>query len=111
MSKPIYDRRTEWKPAPRPEWVARLNEEGEILDIKSIVPLDEESLLRAARQNTGLDDFDDDGWLEHFRVLINAIENEAQLLWAHPDALGSPHLSRSATHDHRLLQEAPRDRG
>lgn len=74
-----YDRRTDWKPAPRPEWVARLNEEGEHLDIESIVPLDEESLLNEARKNTGLDDFGRDRWLEHFRVLIRAIENEAKL--------------------------------
>jgi len=29
MNPRAYDRRTDWKPAPRPEWVARLNEEGE----------------------------------------------------------------------------------
>jgi hypothetical protein len=79
MSKEAYDRRTDWKPAPRPEWVARLNEEGETLNIKSIVPLDETSLLAEARKNTGLDDFGDDNWVEHFRVLLNAIENEAKL--------------------------------
>lgn len=79
MSNQAYDRRTDWKPAPRPEWVARLNQEGEILNIKSIVPLDEESLLGEARKNTGLDDFGDGNWLEHFRVLIAAIENEAKL--------------------------------
>jgi hypothetical protein len=82
MSKEAYDRRTDWKPAPRPEWVARLNEEGETLNIKSIVPLDETSLLSEARKNTGLDDFGDGNWLEHFRVLINAIENEAKLNFA-----------------------------
>jgi hypothetical protein len=79
MSNEAYDRRTDWKPAPRPDWVARLNEEGETLNIKSIVPLDETSLLTEARKNTGLDDFGDDNWLEHFRVLIAAIENEAKL--------------------------------
>ena len=70
MSPRAYDRRSDWKPAPRPEWVARLNEEGEWLNIESIVPLDEESLLREARKNTGLDDFGNDRWIEHFRVLI-----------------------------------------
>jgi hypothetical protein len=82
MSKQAYDRRTEWKPAPRPEWVARLNEEGETLNIKSIVPLDEESLLSEARKNAGLDDFGDGDWLAHFRILIHAIENEAKLNFA-----------------------------
>ncbi|MBY0400557.1 sulfotransferase [Myxococcota bacterium] len=79
MSPRAYDRRSTWKPAPRPEWVARLNEEGEHLNIASIVPLDEDSLLAEARKNTGLDDFGSDRWLEHFRVLIRAIENEAKL--------------------------------
>ena len=74
-----FDRRERWQPQPRPEWVARLNEEGERLDIKSIVPLDENSLLATARANTGLDDFGEDGWIDHFRVLIRAIEDEAQL--------------------------------
>lgn len=79
MTKKAYDRRSTWQPAPRPEWVARLNEEGEILNSKSIVPLDEKSLLAEAMNNTGLQDFGDDQWINHFRVLINAIENEAKL--------------------------------
>ena len=74
-----WDRRQRWQPAPRPEWVARLNEEGELLNSKSIVPLDENSLLYEARSNTGLDDFGDDGWIDHFRVLIKAIDEEAKL--------------------------------
>ena len=74
-----YDRRARWQPKPRPEWVARLNEEGECLNIRSIVPLDENSLLAEARRNTGLADFGDDGWIDHFRVLIRAIEEEAKL--------------------------------
>ena len=78
-SNETFDRRDRWQPAPRPEWVAKLNEEGELLKIKSIVPLDENSLLAEARSNTGLDDFGDDGWIEHFRVLIRSIEDEAKL--------------------------------
>lgn len=79
MSNTPFDRRSTWKPAPRPDWVARLNEEGEHLKIGSIVPLDEHSLLEEARRNTGLSDFGDDDWLSHFRVLIKAIEEEAKL--------------------------------
>ncbi len=74
-----YDRRARWEPKPRPEWVKRLNEEGELLNSKSIVPLDENSLLAEACANTGLSDFGDDGWIDHFRVLIRAIEEEAKL--------------------------------
>ncbi|MHA7838124.1 MAG: sulfotransferase family protein, partial [bacterium] len=81
MSDPTrgYDRRQGWRPQPRPEWVARLNEEGRLLNTASIVPLDESSLLAEARSNTGLHDFGDDGWIDHFRVLIRAIEEEAGL--------------------------------
>ena len=73
-----FDRRERWQPAPRPEWVARLNEEGEILNSRSIVPLDENSLLAEARRNTSLDDFSDDGWIDHFRVLIHPISAELE---------------------------------
>jgi hypothetical protein len=73
------DRRQVWQPKPRPEWVARLNEEGDVLNMRSVVPLDEDSLLAEARKNTGLNDFGDDGWIEHFRALLVAIEKEAKL--------------------------------
>lgn len=79
MSEVFVDRREQWQPQPRPDWVARLNAEGEILDIEGIVPLDEESLLRDAQRNTGLSDFGEDGWREHFRALLHAITNEAKL--------------------------------
>jgi hypothetical protein len=74
-----YDRRDAWKLPPRPEWLARLNALGELADIRSIVPLDERSLLDAAKRNTGKNDFGDDIWIEHFRVLLRAIEEEAKL--------------------------------
>lgn len=73
------DRRKTWQPAARPEWVARLNQEGDVLNMRSTVPLDENSLLAEAKRNTGLDDFCDDGWIEHFRALLKAIEAEAKL--------------------------------
>jgi hypothetical protein len=79
MESNFVDRREGWTPQPRPEWVARLNEEGRILDIESIVPLDATSLMATARANTGLEDFGDDGWYDHFKALLEAIENEAKL--------------------------------
>jgi hypothetical protein len=76
----LVDRRQHWTPAPRPEWLAKFNSLGDKLDIKAIVPLDEASLIDAAVKRTGLTDFDDaDGWREHFRVLLDATEKEAQL--------------------------------
>ena len=78
MSDPP-DRRQHWTPHPRPEWVARVNEEGRILGARSLVPLDAASLLAQAVANTGLDDFGDDGWREPFELLLDAIEREADL--------------------------------
>jgi len=74
-----YDRREAWRLPPRPEWLARFNALGDLADIRSIVPLDERSLLDAATRSTGKSDFGDDVWIGHFRVLLRAIEDEAKL--------------------------------
>jgi Sulfotransferase family len=67
---------------PRPQWVTRINEEGQVLG-EGVVPLDAASLLDTARANTGLDDFGDDDpqdhWRTHFEVLLRAIDQEADL--------------------------------
>ena len=39
------DLRQEWHPPARPDWVQRLNEEGDCMDLEAVVPLDERSLL------------------------------------------------------------------
>jgi Sulfotransferase family len=69
----------EWKPPPRPEWVRRINEEGECMNIRGVVPLDEHSLLESARRSTGLSDFGDEDWREPFRVLIHSMDADADL--------------------------------
>ncbi len=79
MSEAPPDRRTSWQPRPRPEWLRRVNEEGRCIDARGAVPLDEASLLRCAVQNTGLEDFGDEHWREPFRVLLRALEEEADL--------------------------------
>ena len=82
---PIIDgdaRRKRWVPPPRPDWVERVNSEGRHLDLDAVVPLDENSLLSAARANTGLDDFGSgewDGWYEPFQVLVKALNEESRL--------------------------------
>ena len=43
------------------------------------MPLDEASLLQHACQTTGLNDFGDALWREPFRVLVQSLEEEAQL--------------------------------
>jgi hypothetical protein len=79
MSRAHSDRRQEWQPRPRPEWLRRVNEEGRCIDARGAVPLDEASLLRTACENTGLDDFGDDEWREPFRILLRSLEEEARL--------------------------------
>jgi hypothetical protein len=71
------------KAIPRPEWVDGINAEGDMWSkvgmLLDMVPLDEESLLSAARRMTGLDDFGEDGWREAFQVLLKSLEEEAEL--------------------------------
>jgi hypothetical protein len=55
------------------------NAMGRAIDAQSVVQLDEESLLRCAMRNTGLSDFGDDDWREPFRLLLDDLENTADL--------------------------------
>lgn len=68
-----------WTPPPRPEWLARVNEEGRGMDIASLVPLQPGELLETAMRNTGLSDFGPGEWREGFEVLVKALEEEAEL--------------------------------
>jgi hypothetical protein len=75
-----FDRRAVWTPPPRPEWLAKFNELGALMNFKSIVPLTAESLMAEASANTGLTDFGaDNRWEKHFRKLLESIETEAKL--------------------------------
>jgi hypothetical protein len=71
------------KPLGRPEWVAKLNEEGRMWQgagmLREMAPLDERSLIDAAKTMTGLDDFGEDDWREPFEVLLKSLEEEAEL--------------------------------
>ena len=73
------DRRRGYVPPPRPDWVARVNEEGNCLDIAGVVPLDEKSLIDTAMRNTGLSYFGEDDWREPFQGFVKALDEEAQL--------------------------------
>jgi hypothetical protein len=68
-----------WRPPQRPAWVQRINEEGRCLDLKSVVPLDERSLIDHAKANTGLSEFGIDDWVEPFRIFLKALDEEADL--------------------------------
>ena len=79
MNNPTADHRLQWQPPVRPEWVQRINEEGQCMNISGVVPLDENSLLEAAMLSTGLSDFGNDEWRDPFRVLIKSLEEEGEL--------------------------------
>ncbi|MFA7268332.1 MAG: sulfotransferase [Sterolibacterium sp.] len=79
MTNEFTKRRQEFTPEPRPDWVRRINEEGSCMDIKSLVPLDENSLIETAKANTGLSDFGADDWRERFQILVKAFDEESQL--------------------------------
>jgi hypothetical protein len=79
MPEQSFDRRDRFTPTPRPAWLKTLNEIGEGLDLKGIVPLSAESLMRQAIANTGLTDFGGDDYVEPLAVLTKAIDAEADL--------------------------------
>ncbi|MFK8049321.1 MAG: sulfotransferase [Halioglobus sp.] len=68
-----------WSAPTHPEWLSKINTEGNCFDLPAVVPLDEASLLDHACRSSGLDDFGDDLWREPFGVLCRALESEAQL--------------------------------
>ncbi|MCZ6828023.1 MAG: sulfotransferase [Gammaproteobacteria bacterium] len=73
------DRKANWQAPRRPEWLAALNAEGENLDLQAVVPLDEQSLLAAAREGTGLSDFGEGYWREPFAILCRDLNDSAEL--------------------------------
>ena len=79
MSDDVNYRIKQWTPPARPDWVKQVNQEGSYLDIKGIVPLDEESLISQAKANTGLADFGSDDWREPFRVFLKSLNEESEL--------------------------------
>jgi hypothetical protein len=68
-----------YQPKPRPDWATEFLDVGRQIDARGVIPLDEESLLRRATENTGLSDFGDDDWQEPFRILLSDLEETAEL--------------------------------
>ena len=114
MSQQFVDPRT---PLPRPEWVREINREGAIWQaagmLPDMVPLDGESLLAAARRETGLDDFGDDDWREPLDVLTGSLEREAELESDGPalHAERADRLASQSPEDRRSRQAPSRDPG
>ncbi len=71
----------QWSPPEREPWVAHVNAlagnqpDGGV----SVLPLDADALLADARRVTGLDDYGDEWFIEPFRVLVKALNEEAAL--------------------------------
>jgi len=72
-------RQSHWSPPARPEWVTQFNAVVGETAMLGLIPLDEESLIAAAKDITGLDDFGDDDWREPFRLFVHGLEHEANL--------------------------------
>ncbi len=69
-----------WTPPPRPDWVDRLLAYGEaVRGADGLVSLEAEDLLDTARASTGLDDFREDGWREHFDAFMTSLNRDAEL--------------------------------
>lgn len=64
---------------PQSSWVRHLNLAGAHLGPRYVVPLNTGALLDEAQKLTGLSDFGDDGFEEGLRVLVEALNNEANL--------------------------------
>ena len=69
----------QWVAPPHPDWLAQINREGGYFNLPAVVPLDAESLLAQAQASTGLTDFGDERWREPFAVLLQSLQDEAQL--------------------------------
>ena len=76
---PEIDRIAVWQPPSRPEWVSRINAEGDCMDIRSVVPLDAASLIDAAMRHTRLSDFGEESWREPFQVFVKSLDEEAEI--------------------------------
>lgn len=69
-----------WTPPKRPRWAERLIAHGEAVGgAAGLVSLDPDELLTSAARSTGLEDFGDGPWREHFGVLVRALEEESRL--------------------------------
>jgi hypothetical protein len=70
-----------WAPPAREPWVEHLNALGRNLgdEGRSLVPLDEHTVLAAARSATGQGDFGDDWFRTPLAKLLGALEGEARL--------------------------------
>lgn len=69
-----------WEPPARPQWVEYLGCMGNAIGgAQALASIEVEELIDTARRTTGLENFGPGNWREAFEVLVNAINNEAEL--------------------------------
>lgn len=70
-----------WSLPERGEWVAHINARGgnQPDGGRSLLPLNAKQMLEDACQVAGYDDYGDDWFLSPYRVLVDALNNEAEL--------------------------------
>lgn len=70
-----------WVPPERSDWVAHINAlgDGQSDGGISLLPLDAKQMMAEACRATGLSDYGDDWFIEPLTVLINSLNNEAEL--------------------------------
>lgn len=64
-----------WRPGPRPEWVQALHQTTK----PEWIELDADRLAEEARSESGLSDFGSDDFWEPYRILVDALNQEAKL--------------------------------
>jgi hypothetical protein len=64
-----------WQPGPRPEWVQALHQ----ISRPEWIELDADRIAEEAQQRSGLTDFGPDQFWEPYRILVDALNDEAQL--------------------------------
>ncbi|WP_317928641.1 sulfotransferase [Halioxenophilus sp. WMMB6] len=70
-----------WTPPKRSEWVAYINQLGSshVDSGKAFQPLNADQMLEDSCKATGLNDYGDEWFLQPYRVLVNAMNEEAEL--------------------------------
>jgi Sulfotransferase family len=70
---------TDERQVPQANWTRQLNIAGHYLGAERMVPMNVEHMLEDAKSLTGLSDFGGEGFKEGLRVLIESLNNEANL--------------------------------
>ena len=64
---------------PQATWTRYLNTMGSSVGAGFLIPLEEETLIQAAMEQTGLSDFGDSGFREPLSILLRSLNEEADL--------------------------------